>query len=76
MYRDLSKANINNFRADLNQSLGKIKHYDDLRNAFVRYMSAINSTLGIHAPLKEKKLTRNSKYPWFDPDAHRVKHQR
>ena len=76
MYRDLSNVNINSFRADLNQILEKLKHCNDLRNLYEGYMSAIKSTLEIHAPLKEKKLTRKSKYPLFDPDAHRIKHQR
>ena len=39
-------------------------------------MSAIKSTLDIHAPLKEKILTRKSKYPWFDAVAQRIKDQR
>ena len=39
-------------------------------------MSAVKSTLDIHASLNEKKLRRKSKYPWFDPDVHRIKHQR
>ena len=76
MYRDLSKVNINSFRVDLNQNLEKLKYCNDPRNAYEGYMSTIKSPLDIHAQLKEKKLTRKSKYPWFDPDAHRIKHQR
>ena len=76
MYRELSKVNINSFRADLNQNLEKLKHCNDLINVYKGYMSAIKSTLDIHAQLKKKKLTRKSKYHWFDPDAHRIKHQR
>ena len=73
--RDLSKISINSLRTDLNQNL-KLKPWHDLRNLCEGYMSAIKSTLDIHAPLKEKKLTKTSKYPWFDPDAHRIKHER
>ena len=58
MYRDLSKFNINSFRADLNQSLEKLMHCNYLRNVCEGYMSAIKSTLDIHTPLKEKILTR------------------
>ena len=57
MYRDLSKVNIDSFKADLNQSLEKVKHCNDLRNAYEGYMPAIKSTLDIHTPLKEKILT-------------------
>ena len=78
MYRDLSKVNINGFktRADLNQSLEKLKHWSNLQNVYEGYMSTKRSPLDIHATLKERKLTIKSKYPWFDPDAHRIKHQR
>ena len=76
IYRDLSKVNINTFRADLIQSLEKLKHYNNLRNVYEGHMSAIKSTLDIHAPLNGRKLARKSQYPWFDPDVHKTKHQR
>ena len=56
--------------------LKKLKHCNDLRKVYEGYMSAIKSTLDIHAPLKEKILAGKSKYPWFDADTYKIKHQR
>ena len=71
-----NKVSINSFRAYLKQNLEKFKHCNDLRNLYEGDMSAVKSTMDIHAPLKETKLTRKSKYSWFDQDAHRIRHQR
>ena len=77
MIRNLKKINQKEFSRDLDQELFK-NTYDGqtLQELYDGFISSIETTLDMHAPMRECTKTVRSSHPWFDHDAKKLKLQR
>ena len=77
MIRNLKKINQEEFARDLDLELNKNTHdRQSLQELYDGFISSIERTLDMHAPMKECIKTVRSNQTWFDQDAKKLKLQR
>ena len=77
MIRNLKKINQEEFARDLNLELNKNTHdRQTLQELYDGFISSIEITLDMHAPMRECTKPVKSNHPWFDHDAKKLKLQR
>ena len=73
MIRNLKKINWEKFAKDLDLELNKNTHDGDtLQELYDGFISSIEITLDMHAPMREYTKTVTSNQPWFDQDAKKL----
>ena len=74
--RNLKKINCEEFAKDLNLSINKNIHDgQSLQELYDGFISSIETTLDMHAPMRECSRTVRSHHQWFDDDEKRLKLQ-